>query len=138
MSLPVDHLGQPLRLTEVGGVWDRIKDKVATAIGNDADCRPEDVYADLIDKRASLLMNDDGFVVLKMTHCRAHDRADCLLWIMYGNVNGFLAKYQSYIVGMAKSGGAVRLKFYTRRTEGFEKLAPLGSRPTFTEFVLDL
>lgn len=137
MSLPVDHLGQPLRLTEVGGVWDRIKDKVTATVG-DADCRAEDVYAELLDNRASLLMNEDGFVVLKMMHCRSRGRADCLLWVMYGNVNGFLAKYQSYIVGMAKSGGAARLKFYTRRTEGFEKLAPLGSRPTFTEFVLDL
>lgn len=124
-------------LGDIGREWDRIRGSIAEILAHDDD-RPEDVYAAVVNRQASLFVCDEGFVVLRIIHVPQRGLCECLVWLACGiGAPGHIERYIDQLKELARAGGASRLKFRSNRY-GFDRLVESGWRRSAVEYVMEV
>ena len=115
--------------------WDQLRDGIAKAIDGDID-RPEDVYAACTHGEASLYLGPDAAFILRLGKDR--DLTYVRVWVMFSwGRGGALDRYDAPLTELARSFGATRLSFATRR-EGFDRALPAGWKKAWTTHVKEI
>ena len=98
--------------------------------------RPEDIYAECVNKDAFLWISDDTFVILKPTVDDYSGERILMVWMAWGkSKEDLMVKYQEQIVEIAKDQGFEKLQFY-RHAKCF--VEHKGWTKTYTIYEMEL
>ncbi len=102
MPMSIDSL----QFTDIRSCWESIKPKIVEILEQDAfpTIRPEEVYSECVNGRASLFTSNDGFVILTSEEDAFIEEKTLVIWLGYAYKKGgsLLVSHKEWFNNIAK------------------------------------
>lgn len=117
--------------------WDWVRPGVERVIAKSGErCRPEDVYAAVVNGSAQLWTSEDGFVVWYIDVCPYSGRRSLWIWMGWSEAHGMFEKYGPQLRDMARRADAERVAFNSPR-KGYSRRLSAPWRVARVEYEME-
>jgi hypothetical protein len=103
-----------LHISDIRTEWPHIRDAVAK-LSEGEPWRAEDVYAQCVNGKASLVMSDGAFMVCKVQECPYTGDVQLWIWAACSSFYGAIKEYGAELDAFARSHGAKTIRMASKR-----------------------